>query len=59
MTRQWRNALSRQESVEKMDSMRTEAFKRHERKNSKKHFFIKKNPYLENINNVEFNITCS
>jgi len=44
MTRQWRNALSRQESVEKMDSMRTEAFKLHERKNSKKHFFIKKNP---------------
>ena len=39
-----RRALSRQDGIEKMDSMRTEAFKRHERKNSKKHFFIKKNP---------------
>ena len=44
MTRQWRNALSRQESVEKMDSMRLEAFKKHERRNSKTTFFIKKNP---------------
>jgi hypothetical protein len=44
MTRQWRNALSRQDSIEKMDSMRLEAFKKHERKNSKKHFFIKKHP---------------
>ena len=44
MTRSWRNALSRQESVEKMDSMRLEAFKKHERKNSKKFYFIEKNP---------------
>ena len=44
MTRQWRNALSRQESIEKMDSMRLEAFKKHERKNSKKFYFIEKNP---------------
>ena len=44
MTRQWRNALSRQESIEKMDSMRLEAFKKHERQNSKKFYFIEKNP---------------
>ena len=44
MTRQWRNALSRQDSIEKMDSMRLEAFKKHERKNSKKFYFIEKNP---------------
>ena len=43
MTRSWRNALSRQDSIEKMDFMRLEAFKKHERKNSKKHYFITKN----------------
>ena len=54
-----RRALSRQDGIEKMDSMRLEAFKKHERRNSKTTFFIKKILYLVKINNVEFNITCS
>ena len=37
-----RRALSRQDGIEKMDSMRLEAFKKHERRNPKTTFFIKK-----------------